>query len=239
MFNLMKQCHFPVSLLKLTLESLESFLLMASSTSGHDALQDYIENHSYLMRPQKVVPAAVEIKSDPLLESFERWNQDMKAKMALEKQLQDMSDLDRLLYEALQSQASDANAGSLKESRGATQEPPRTAKAEETAGMDPSMESGIASRNASMEVDESNGIAERSGMAAPVAKPISETQQVQSGACRTAAAPESMGTRYVEPQWTKEEWRQWLHSEGYASRRAYERLVRNKFRKPSAKWRYD
>ena len=40
----------------------------------------------------------------------------MKAKMALEKQLQEMRDLDRLLYEALQSQASDANAGSLKES---------------------------------------------------------------------------------------------------------------------------
>ena len=228
---------------------------MASSSSGHDALQDYIENHSYLMRPKKPLPQPV--KSDPLLESFERWNQSMKVQIAMEKKLREMTDLDRLLHEALKAQGQTSADPVQQTVEANSHQPPVIEKTDEPVGMeqqqcqatiDP-MESRIAPGNAP-------GIAERSNIA-ECARPTSEAQPVQSGAAKTEAAPESKGVgyveprwsqeefvephwskeEYVEPHWSKEEWRTWLRSSGFASRRAYERQVRHKFRKPSTKWR--
>lgn len=237
MVEIFKQKRFPVFFwcafcLKFALDSL---LPMASSASGHDALQDYIENHSYLMRPKKPLPQPK--KSDPLLESFERWNQSMKQQMAMEKQLREITDLDRLLHEALKAQKETAADPVKQIVEANSHQPPVMTSTDEPVGMEPQqcqvtmdpVESGIAPGNAP-------SIAERCNVA-ECARPVSEAQPVQSGAAKTVAAPESKGVGYVESHWSKEEWRTWLRNSGFASRRAYERQVRHKFRKPSAKWR--
>ena len=229
---------------------------MASSASGHDALQDYIENHSYLMRPKKPLPQPV--KSDPFLESFERWNQSMKVQTAMEKKLREMTDLDRLLHEASKAQGQTSADPAPQSVEANSHQPPVIAKTDEPVCWD-----GAATMSSH---HRSNGVWNCSRQCsrhcwayniAECARPTSEAQPVQSGAAKTEAAPESKGVGYVEPQWSQEEyvephwskeeyvephwsqeeWRTWLRSSGFASRRAYERQVRHKFRKPSTKWR--
>ena len=236
-----------------------SSLFSSPSLRSRDAgcpLVDYIENYSYLMRNTKSTTVDDKPKSDPLLESFQKWNVSEKLKKAVAQHLGEMTDLDLMLYASIHGELCPGDLNDLKAEapqpvRVVGEDLPETAAAASVCGQSTLTEQPVCGEQSTpteqpqQPITVTENCATEAGQPTIVSEHSIQPEELQDNNDQVMREWNSQewkdwlgDSQEPRQKWSKQEWKVWLANHGFNSMREYERVVRNKHRKPSTKWTY-